>query len=134
MQVRLDDPAREPAGMPPTGGRFHVPPRAAALGLLALAIVLGAQALRTQLGLALSLEALQAWARNLGWAAPTAFVALVTCRQLVLLPAALLLTVGGVVFGAFSAHCSAAPASSARRSETSRAPDTSGPRPSRVGS
>jgi uncharacterized membrane protein YdjX (TVP38/TMEM64 family) len=64
-----------------------------------LAIVGAGHLLRTHLGITPSVEGFQVWARELGWHAPVAFLGLVTARQLLLLPAALLLTAGGVVFG-----------------------------------
>jgi uncharacterized membrane protein YdjX (TVP38/TMEM64 family) len=66
---------------------------------LLLTVVGMSQLLRTQLGISPSMEAVGAWTRELGWRAPVAFVGLVTVRQLLLLPAALLLTAGGLVFG-----------------------------------
>jgi uncharacterized membrane protein YdjX (TVP38/TMEM64 family) len=59
----------------------------------------GGQALRTHLGLHPSVEAVRLWADELGWQAPAAFLVLVVLRQLVLLPAVLLLTAGGIIFG-----------------------------------
>jgi uncharacterized membrane protein YdjX (TVP38/TMEM64 family) len=67
------------------------------LGALALLIVAG-QWLRSHLGLA-SVDAVRASVDALGWHAPAAFVALVSLRQLVLVPSVVLLTAGGVVFG-----------------------------------
>ena len=64
-----------------------------------LAFVATGQFLRSQLGLEASVEAVRTFAQDLGWRAPLAFVGLVTVRQLFFLPASLLLTAGGVVFG-----------------------------------
>jgi uncharacterized membrane protein YdjX (TVP38/TMEM64 family) len=64
-----------------------------------LALVGGGQWLRTHLGLHPSVDALRAWAEGLGWQAPAAFLGLVIVRQLILLPAVVLLTAGGVIFG-----------------------------------
>lgn len=63
------------------------------------ALVAAGQWVRAQLGLDPSVEAVRAWAEALGWRAPAAFLGLVIVRQLVLLPAVLLLTAGGVIFG-----------------------------------
>jgi len=67
------------------------------LGLVAL--VAGGQWLRTHLGLHPSVEGLRAWADALGWHAPAAFLGIVIVRQLILLPAVVLLTAGGIIFG-----------------------------------
>ena len=71
----------------------------APLVALVLVLVVGGQLLRAHLGLAPSVDAVRVWADSLGWRAPAAFLALVILRQLVLLPAVLLLTAGGVIFG-----------------------------------
>jgi len=75
--------------------------RAAQLRIAALVIVLvvAGQLLRVQIGLDPSVDAVRAWAEGLGWRAPAAFLALVIVRQLVLLPAVILLTAGGLIFG-----------------------------------
>lgn len=67
--------------------------------LTILALVAGGQWLRAHLGLSPSIEAIRAFVEALGWQAPAAFVALVSLRQLVLVPAAILLTAGGIIFG-----------------------------------
>jgi uncharacterized membrane protein YdjX (TVP38/TMEM64 family) len=67
--------------------------------VLLVVLVLGGQWLRSQLGLHPSVDAVRAWADDLGWRAPAAFLVLVILRQLVLLPAVVLLTAGGVIFG-----------------------------------
>ena len=67
--------------------------------LLGLAVLGLGQTLRARFGLAPSVNAVQAWADGLGWRAPLAFVGLVTVRQLLFLPAAVLLPAGGIVFG-----------------------------------
>lgn len=69
------------------------------IALMVLTVVVGGQWLRAHLGLHPSVEAVRAWADGLGWHAPAAFVGLVIVRQLILLPAVLLLTAGGVIFG-----------------------------------
>jgi uncharacterized membrane protein YdjX (TVP38/TMEM64 family) len=75
-------------------------PRTAILAIATLAVALWlGQSLRTLLGLELSPDAIRAWVADLGWKGSAAFVALVTFRQLLLLPAFLLLTVGGLAYG-----------------------------------
>lgn len=63
------------------------------------AVVVAGQWLRTELGLHPSVDAVRAWAEALGWHAPAAFFTLVVLRQLILLPAVVLLTAGGFIFG-----------------------------------
>ncbi len=63
------------------------------------AVLIAAQWLRAHLGLHPSVDAVRAWADGLGWRAPAAFLGLVVVRQFVLLPAVLLLTAGGIIFG-----------------------------------
>ena len=67
--------------------------------VLVAVLILAGQWLRTALGLHPSVDAVRTWADGLGWRAPAAFLVLVIVRQLVLLPAVLLLTAGGVIFG-----------------------------------
>lgn len=67
------------------------------LGVVVL--VAAGQWLRTALGLHPSVDAVRAWTEALGWHAPAAFFALVVLRQLILLPAVVLLTAGGFIFG-----------------------------------
>lgn len=62
-------------------------------------LVIGGQWLRTELGLHPSVDAVRAWADSLGWHAPAAFLGLVIVRQLILLPAVVLLMAGGFIFG-----------------------------------
>jgi uncharacterized membrane protein YdjX (TVP38/TMEM64 family) len=64
-----------------------------------IALIAGGQWLRAQLGIAPSIEAVRSWVETLGWQAPAAFLVLVSLRQLVLVPAVVLLTAGGVIFG-----------------------------------
>lgn len=59
-----------------------------------------AQALRERLGIELSAESLQTWVAGYGWAAPAVFLAVVSFRPFLLLPSGLLLSVGGLCFGA----------------------------------
>ncbi len=74
-------------------------------GPLVFALVLAAAFLvgsfvRGQLDLELSVDSIRSFVSDLGWWAPVIFIALVTFRQFLLLPSALLLTAGGVAFGA----------------------------------
>lgn len=69
------------------------------IALLVVTLIVGGQWLRAQLGLHPSVEAVRTWADTLGWQAPAAFLGLVIVRQLILLPAVLLLTAGGIIFG-----------------------------------
>lgn len=67
--------------------------------VLVVTFVIGGQWLRTELGLHPSVDAVRAWADGLGWQAPAAFLGLVVVRQVILLPAVVLLTAGGFIFG-----------------------------------
>ncbi|MEO6028392.1 MAG: hypothetical protein ABIR79_16120 [Candidatus Binatia bacterium] len=67
--------------------------------LLVTLLIVGGQWLRAHLGLSPSVDAVRTWSETMGWQAPVAFLVLVILRQLVLLPAVLLLTAGGVIFG-----------------------------------
>ena len=70
--------------------------------LLLGGLLVGAgQILRARAGLELDPDAVQRWVATQGWFAPVAFTLLVAGRQFVLLPSALLLTAGGLLFGAF---------------------------------
>ncbi len=70
--------------------------------LLALiaALFLAGRSVRSQLGVEIGPEPLRDWVQSLGVVAPLIYVGLVTFRQFLLLPSALLLTIGGLVFGA----------------------------------
>jgi uncharacterized membrane protein YdjX (TVP38/TMEM64 family) len=69
------------------------------VAVLVVTLLVAGQGLRAHLGLHPSVEAVRAWADALGWLAPAAFLALVIGRQLILLPAVVLLTAGGIIFG-----------------------------------
>jgi uncharacterized membrane protein YdjX (TVP38/TMEM64 family) len=69
------------------------------LGVL-VGLFLAGHRIRTHLGLELSPASIQGAAALLGWKGPVLFVGLVTFRQFLLLPSALVLPAGGVVFGA----------------------------------
>jgi uncharacterized membrane protein YdjX (TVP38/TMEM64 family) len=67
-----------------------------------LAVVLGAgQEFRASAGIDLSPESLREYVRGLGPIAPVVFLGMVTFRSLLLLPSAVVLTAGGLVFGGF---------------------------------
>ena len=68
--------------------------------LLIAAAFVGGGIVRQEAGFEFSAEAIQAWVAGLGAMAPLLFVALVTFRNFVLLPSALVLSAGGLVFGA----------------------------------
>jgi uncharacterized membrane protein YdjX (TVP38/TMEM64 family) len=66
-------------------------------GGLALA---GGQHLRASAGIELSPESVRAWVEQLGPLGPLVFFAMVTFRSVLLLPSAVVLTAGGLLFGA----------------------------------
>jgi uncharacterized membrane protein YdjX (TVP38/TMEM64 family) len=68
------------------------------LGLIA-GLTFAGYRLRAHLGLGSSLADLQAAVQDLGWRGPGVFLALVTFRQFLAIPAALLLAAGGLCFG-----------------------------------
>jgi uncharacterized membrane protein YdjX (TVP38/TMEM64 family) len=76
--------------------------RFAPLALVALiaVLVLGGQAVRASLGIELDSDSIHGAVAALGWKGPAIFVGLVTFRQFLFLPSALVLPAGGVVFGA----------------------------------
>lgn len=67
---------------------------------LVLAAAMTGRSVHSQIGIEYSPESLQAYILGLGLMAPPIFVAIVTFRQFLLLPSMLVLTVGGLVFGA----------------------------------
>jgi len=68
--------------------------------LAALTVVaLAGSLLRSRLGLGSSLADIQTTVQALGWRGPGLFLALVTFRQFLAIPAALLLSAGGLCFG-----------------------------------
>jgi uncharacterized membrane protein YdjX (TVP38/TMEM64 family) len=69
------------------------------LGLVA-ALVVGGRAVRASLGIELEPGSIQGAVAALGWKGPALFVGLVTFRQFLFLPSAVVLPAGGVVFGA----------------------------------
>jgi uncharacterized membrane protein YdjX (TVP38/TMEM64 family) len=70
----------------------------AALGLIVAAFVVGRD-VREGLAIEPTPAGLKAWIGTLGWRGVLAFVAVVTFRQFLLVPAAVVLTVGGLAFG-----------------------------------
>src|SRR3972149_612593 len=76
-------------------------PRAAVIGTLAAltVVALAGSLLRSRLGLGSSLADIQTTVQALGWRGPGLFLALVTFRQFLAIPAALLLSAGGLCFG-----------------------------------
>jgi uncharacterized membrane protein YdjX (TVP38/TMEM64 family) len=63
-------------------------------------LFLAGRAVRGQLGVEIRPESLRDWVQSLGVAAPLIYVGMVTFRQFLLIPSVLLLTAGGLVFGA----------------------------------
>ena len=63
-------------------------------------LFLAGTVLRREYGIEFSREGIEAFVSGLGWKAPAVFVALVTFRQFVVLPSSVVLSLGGVVFGA----------------------------------
>jgi uncharacterized membrane protein YdjX (TVP38/TMEM64 family) len=72
----------------------------AAVIAVVAAVFAGGHVLRQRLGIELSAESLRTWVAGHGWAAPAIFLAVVSFRPFLLLPSALLLSVGGLCFGA----------------------------------
>ncbi len=70
------------------------------LALVVGAVVLG-RAARQEAGIEVSAASIQTWVSSLGWQAPALFVGLVTFRIFLLLPSWVVLSAGGLVFGAF---------------------------------
>jgi uncharacterized membrane protein YdjX (TVP38/TMEM64 family) len=70
--------------------------------LVVLVVVLfaGGRWLRAELGIELSAESIQAQVSRLGWTGPAVFVGLLVFRQFLFLPSLLVLSAGGVCFGA----------------------------------
>ena len=72
------------------------------LALVALLVGLFAAGhlVRGQLGIELSPESIRSVVTGLGWKGPAIYLGLVAFRQFLLLPSALVLSIGGIVFGA----------------------------------
>ncbi len=69
------------------------------VGVVAIAFLLGFLA-RQRIGIEFTPQSILDWVSALGWKGPVIFVALVTFRQFLLLPSAVILPVGGLCFGA----------------------------------
>jgi len=77
-----------------------VPHRSAIVfALLILAVSVG-MLVRSSLGIELSSESIRQAVLGMGWKAPALFVGLLTFRQFLLIPAIVLLSAGGLCFGA----------------------------------
>ena len=70
--------------------------------VVVVAIALAGRAARDHLGLELSPASIQRFVLGLGWKGPVLYLVLVTFRQFLLLPSAIILPVGGLCFGALS--------------------------------
>ncbi len=84
------------AGAPSQRARAHA---LVLLGVLSALLAAGL-VLRQSLGVDFTIEGLRGLVAGLGWKAPVLFVGLVTFRQFLLLPSAVVLSVGGLCFGA----------------------------------
>lgn len=75
------------------------------LPVLLLALVVGAVVLgrvaRQEAGFEVSAESIQNWVAGLGWQAPALFVGLVTFRIFLFMPSWVVLSAGGLAFGAY---------------------------------
>jgi uncharacterized membrane protein YdjX (TVP38/TMEM64 family) len=71
-----------------------------ALIALVVAALLSGRAVRTQIGIEYSAAALQTYILGLGALAPPIFLTIMTLRQFLFLPSVVVLTAGGLVFGA----------------------------------
>lgn len=81
------------------GARRYLP--FGALVLMIVLFVVG-RLVRQSLGIGLSPASIQAWIEPLGWYAPAIFVGLVTFRVFLALPSVVLLSMGGLIFGAIA--------------------------------
>lgn len=68
------------------------------IGLIGLAFLAGSF-VRGELEAATSLDSARVWVETLGWRGPVIYLALLTFRQFLFLPSALVLSVGGLCFG-----------------------------------
>lgn len=69
------------------------------LAVVVLAVLVGT-VVRSRLGIELSSESIRQSVLGMGWKAPALFVGLLTFRQFLFIPAVVLLSVGGLCFGA----------------------------------
>ncbi|MFT5696288.1 MAG: putative membrane protein YdjX (TVP38/TMEM64 family) [Myxococcota bacterium] len=70
------------------------------VSLVVVAVMIGAQALRLEVGMEWSAESIRETVSELGWLAPAGFIVLVMFRQVMVLPSMLVLTSAGLLFGA----------------------------------
>ena len=71
----------------------------ALLAILGLLLLIGTE-LRGALGIELSTESIRSWVASFGWKGPAVYLAMVTFRHFLLLPASVILSVAGLAFGA----------------------------------
>jgi len=71
-----------------------------ALVALLAGLFLAGHVARLRLGIELSAESIRSVVASFGWKAPVIYLGLVTFRQFLLLPSALVLSIGGAAFGA----------------------------------
>ena len=90
--------ASRPPGLLPCGPMRRLLPLA--LVALLAGLFLAGHVVRGQLGIELSAESIRSVVGGFGWKAPAIYLGLVTFRQFLLLPSALVLSIGGAVFGA----------------------------------
>lgn len=69
------------------------------IGLIVVVFTIG-RLVRAELPIELSVQSIQAWVSTLSWKGPLLYLALMTFRQFLLLPSAILLPVAGLCFGA----------------------------------
>jgi len=93
----------------------------ALLVALVAGLFLAGFGLRSGLGIELNRDSIESAVATLGWKGPALYVGLVTFRQFLLLPSALVLPVGGVVFGALSPRTASRGATSSSRASTALA-------------
>lgn len=68
--------------------------------IVPLALFLGGRCVRTRFGLEFSAASVLTWLETLGWYGPLIFIGLVGFRTFVFLPSAVVLSAGGLLFGA----------------------------------
>jgi len=68
--------------------------------VLALGFLIAGQSFLLHTGLELHPDSIRRWVDAQGWLAPAIFVAMLACRQFLLIPSGIILSVGGLVFGA----------------------------------
>ncbi len=69
------------------------------IGLIVVVYTIG-HFVRAELPIEISVQSIQAWVSTLSWKGPLLYLALMTFRQFLLLPSAILLPVAGLCFGA----------------------------------